>query len=387
MENLDYLDIKYCLLIFFFIFSCTKEKPLISERIVLLNTTTKTETLVIENNSSKTAYFKLNINGNGLNSFFDIVEYIKNMPAEFPNESLQRKAWRFVIQNYDFQIPICQQSWTQAPLVMLNSIGFGYAGDHAYLLYQIWRLLGLEARVWSLNGHNVAEVKTKNGWEMYDSALMVYYYDQEKNIVGAKELMQNPTLIKSSLVDSNLVLKEELNEQSSLIFRHSDSLAHIYGTVEDNVKFSWLVNNTNIEELNIMIPSNGKLFIPIKDEAKISTGNNFEIGNIYSNFMKLEIYNANDIIISQPLLLTSIYGDGEVILNGKKISVQQNQNLRIDIASVEDFPQRVAIHKVNSSLDMYYLISENAFRFSKENEIKLSGSFIDSLDIYLTNRW
>ena len=77
--------------------------------------------------------FRLHFN-NGLHySMNEFAATISGMEPTYPGESVQRKIWRYIIDHkYNF-VPITHNSWPHSPLITLNSIGFGYCRDFAFV--------------------------------------------------------------------------------------------------------------------------------------------------------------------------------------------------------------------------------------------------------------
>lgn len=149
--------------------TCNAEKSVFTETGVYILETEYPQgvSLLIENKSQKSAVFKMKLNNGFYYDIPDIISAIKDLEPEFAGEPDYRKAWRFVGYSIFEDRPLTQEhQWPHNPLVLLNSIGFGFCDDKAAVLSSLWKILGYKSRVWTLEGHVVPEIFIKDHWEM-----------------------------------------------------------------------------------------------------------------------------------------------------------------------------------------------------------------------------
>ena len=119
-----------------------KAESLSVKRFILNTEDPSTNAIRLSNTGSKSAHFKMKVNGNIYFNLQDILEAIKKMPVEYPGEPLHRKAWRYVINTTTRAPPLTIERWQHNPVLFLNSLGFGYCDDKASVLSFIWTELG-----------------------------------------------------------------------------------------------------------------------------------------------------------------------------------------------------------------------------------------------------
>jgi hypothetical protein len=110
--------------------------------------------------------------------------------------SLATRIFRFVAANFQHAPPLTWNfRWLLSPTLFFNSTGVGLCGEAADLIYLLSVDRGLQARVWRLEGHVVAEVQSAGRWQMYDGDYGVYFLNRSGQIAGVEELEADPTLI------------------------------------------------------------------------------------------------------------------------------------------------------------------------------------------------
>ncbi len=366
---------------FYLLLSCNSNKEKEYTRILNLKSNEGSNQLVIENSSNSLAKFSLNIDRQSINNFDDICSIICNMSDEFPNEQIERKAWRFVIERFEYNIPLSFQKWAQTPLVALNSIGCGYSGDHALLLFNIWRQLGFEARIWQLNGHDVPEVKINGKWQMYDSTYEIYFLNNQNEIAGVRELIENPKLITDPILNRIPIVPNDLRRIYNFAYRHSDNLVDIYSSTEDNIKSSWIKSDKIVNEIYFQLPPKATLSMPITNSHPIVIANEHGLEKRFDDCLKIKLSQPWAGEISMPIYLSNINGNAELLLNGRELNIE---NERIDLYPEENtsFPQHIEIKEMNGPLELFYLFNAGKMTFDTITVIDLIGENIDSLELF-----
>lgn len=252
--------------------SCAQDKN--PDLVEIRKSINKNDLLIIENISESESCFLFKFQ-DGFFTTDEIVKHIKNMPGEFTGEPLERKAWRFVIDNIDYLPSISESRIIHHPLTLINSIGFGQCDDLASSLYFIWKTLGFESRIWELGGHVVPEVYANKKWQMYDPSYQVYYYNKKNDVAGVEELALNHEYISNS-IDKVGVYRDNFSasgiSSDSIInvfdsLRYSKFMENYYLTLEDNKINPWYQNFSSFDSMKICLSPGDEISVPVyKDQ-------------------------------------------------------------------------------------------------------------------------
>jgi len=217
----------------------------------------------IMNTGDSSVSFQMNLNDSLVTSIADLVSEIVSLPDEFYNEPIERKVWRFIVDNRYHFFPLSGELWYHGPALFFNSTGFGYCDDAASVYYHIMAELGFTARVWGLGGHVVPEVFVNGRWEMYDADMEVYYLKQNGEIAGVEELELNPGLISNPINPIS-------NYNDGLPY--SSLLKSFYASVEDNAVSPWYHGGINpAYQLKYQLPPAGVLEFPYIFDSSLQT--------------------------------------------------------------------------------------------------------------------
>lgn len=190
------------------------------------------EIVEIINYGTESARFTISINGNDFSSDEKILQFIKNMDEEYPNEPLEMKAFRFVRDYTWHDELVTRHNWAYSPSILVNSLGGGLCGFRSAVLTNILLQLGFNARSWCLEGHVVTEVFSQGRWKMLDPDYGVYYYNRNKEIASFEELCSDASLITNPAI--RVVDKDEYN----YIYVYSGRMAQLYSSTDDNSIFN-----------------------------------------------------------------------------------------------------------------------------------------------------
>jgi len=262
--------------------------------------TPNTDYIRISNHGNTTASFIPNLNNKLFASSDDVLSEIRALPPDYENEPIERKVWRFVVNNRYVHWSITPSFWgTTTPAFFFNSLGFGMCGNAAALYCQLMYSLGYQTRVWDLNGHVVPEVFINGKWEMYDSDFAVYYSNLQGEVAGVEELIANPNLIVNPI--NPLV--------GTFDGAYSQSTANWYSSTVGTPVNTWYDNDYKKNYLlTLQIPSNGSLEFPHAFAAPIRTWYYTEAPS-YTN-ARLTIPRGWAGYLNTPLAIHSIGYDG-----------------------------------------------------------------------------
>lgn len=359
--------------------SCNSEKSVSTETGIFILETEYPQnvSLLIENQSQKSAVFKLKLN----NGFFydtpDLISAIKDLEPEFAGEPYYRKAWRFVSHKIFEDRPLTQEhKWQHNPFVLINSIGFGICDDKAAVLSSLWKTLGYKSRVWTLEGHVVPEIFIKDHWEMYDPHYKEYYFDSLGNVADVKMLMNDPSLI-------NKPVHPFFDEKGAYKYFSSNSystkLSRIYSSSADNKISTWFSDDKPAYRLTISIPAGGTFEFPARYENELRIGN-ISKQNKFAN-AKLTIPAGWTGNVSIPLVIHKINGKGNITINGGTYKIE-SAALNDRINDRTNFNYKLRISNLQTKAEIIYLINPD-IQLKKKNKIHLEGNNIGDCNVTL----
>ncbi len=83
--------------------------------------------------------------------------------------------WKFLVNRRYHYLPASDDAEMHDPVKFLNVYGYGFCDDSALNFAALCEEAGLEARVWGLNGHVVAESSYGGAWHMFDPDMACYF--------------------------------------------------------------------------------------------------------------------------------------------------------------------------------------------------------------------
>lgn len=181
--------------------------------------------MTIRNLGSGTANFRILFDGFDLlgpTGLLDLVRQRASLVAGPTSSTLATAAWELLCEVTHHDNPIVPGPWPHGPALYVGSVGSGFCDDAATVLAQLWQSLGLEARVWALDGHVVPEVLIDGHWEVYDPDLDVRYLTGG-SVAGVRELSAQPDLILSPEA-----LATNGRSAHALFNRYATHIAHAY---------------------------------------------------------------------------------------------------------------------------------------------------------------
>lgn len=270
------MQFKFVYLFFLFIAIIACNRPVKHKNIQLVIDLERGNQVSIYNKSESSSCFYLKLN-NGFLSQEEIIEYVKSMPNQIENESLARKAWRFVMDKIYYLPSFEESNKFHHPLTLINSLGYGQCDDLSAALAIIWKDLGYNSRVWELGGHIVPEVYENGKWKMYDPSFQVYYLTRDSLVASVEELESNTDLILSPVEKLDLFklnkftvntvdtskLKELYNS-----YNYSPRMKEYYETEEDNVLNEWFEKTYSQDSVKICLPKGALMRFPVCIEHK-----------------------------------------------------------------------------------------------------------------------
>ncbi|MFH1319493.1 MAG: hypothetical protein ABII90_02415 [Bacteroidota bacterium] len=327
------------------------------------------------NRGYEQAVFKMKINNNLFYNDDDLLNEIKQMEPEFPDESLERKTWRFVKDNSRFNSPLTEETWQHSPSLFINSIGFGYCDDRASVLSFLWQKAGFTSRVWNLGGHVVAEVYIDNKWQMYDADFEIYYHNDENKIASVAELADNPSIILESY-HMDIKCKDIISK----IRWCSNMTVKLYSSKENNSVSDWYSQPVVSNNLEFRIPPGAVLEFPAVYENNLMSSKLESVIN-YAN-AKLTLPTNWKGSIKIPLVVHAIKGQGKVRIEDILFEIG-SEELNDHLNDHSKFIFRLAFEDIIKPIEIIYLLNPNMMQLKKENLLHLQGYNLDNIIVEL----
>jgi len=361
-------------------FDYTAKNSLPGKKIILKIEKPDSSIIQIYNNDTVESVFKMKLNNKIYYDLNEILNSIIILKSENLNEPVFMKAWRFISLN-TFHLQgkfISNKNWLYSPVILINSLGIGNCGIRAAALSNIWQKFGYTSRVWLLEGHVVPEIFINNRWEMYDPDMYVYYFDNNKKILGVKELCEKPYFIYKPVNKLNIANDEYIDSA-----RYSFTTANYYISTYNNFLFNWNVEDKDLSvKLEFKIPPKGKFEFPAKFVDKLLSTTNEEIQN-HTN-AKLTIPANWKGTIDIPLVIQSICGKGSVSINGKNFDLSSDE-FKNYLNKKETFFYSIKFIKTQSDIEIIYLINKKIFKLEKNNIILLQGNHIEKISVKVSS--
>jgi hypothetical protein len=114
-----------------------------------------------------------------------------------PNETDRALAiWEFVVTHRYHFMPPTSGIEVRDIIKFLSIYGYGFCDTSARTLARLADEVGLQGRIWFLQGHVVPEIKADGRWILLDPELQLYFTDpaDPKHIYGVEDLVANPSL-------------------------------------------------------------------------------------------------------------------------------------------------------------------------------------------------
>jgi hypothetical protein len=313
--------------------------------------------LQLENIGAERSQFRLRFNGEIYYDVKEIVEAIHALPNEFQGESFPRKAWRFIIdRKYDF-VPLTHNSWFRTPVPLINSAGYGYCRDFAFVFKYIMRAAGLDSRVWGFPSHSVPEVLWEGKWQMLDPTYQAYYFDSVGTVTGVDDIKTNSRLVSEPVVKSTAALPPA----------YMGALAQEYasGEVIDEIP------PADSDSVEILLPPGARLVFPGTFDRMIrGTFDTWYVPSHANLKVTVPVGGTGD--VDMPLIIQSITGRGQVIYDGARYDVG-SEGLREALERRDSFVHRVTVTSARTEVSIMYLINPRVLHLGMVNTVEICG--------------
>lgn len=325
----------------------------------------------ITNNGPSQVAFNAVINGN---SFYrdddDILDEVRRTRAATSvDERFHIRLWRYVMENRYHDAPYTVHLWGHSPVLMFNSIGFGFCDDAASVYAALAEKSGYESRVWVLSGHVVPEVRVEGRWEMLDPDLQVFYLNAIRQIAGVEELAANPQWIT-----------DPIGSASADSWVHSPALSEIYSSTGDNYVEPWLQHQLPIPAYSepFILPSGAYLDFPVLDEVVLKSHDDVVLTNF--EIMKMVLPKTWIGQIHLPFVIIDIRGTGRLSLQGTQVAMGSNEASRL-LNDRSRHVNQVAVESSGSEVEIFFLVNKKRFNLSNITSFELKGSNVSRLSV------
>jgi|GEM_PF-4103488 len=341
----------------------------------------KDSTVHILNKGDEPAELSIHLNDLSVNDFEELLVKVRALKDEFEGEAEVRKAWRYVAANLDFINPVSQSVLFNEPLLLLNSIGYGQCDDFASVLKSIWEHMGYEARLVNVRDHVVAEVKVDGHWEMYDAFEYVYYLNRNDQVASTMELRADSTLIVDPQIRIGVLSWMSAENYFRYLKRYSSEAVERYCTIRP---FLYKDGYDAKETFRIRLWPGCKMEFPVYSPDPV-VKRMVASNNVYhKKYIRFTIPKGWKGEFQTPFLITSVHGDGDIILNNKK-KVLGDISVKFDYEHIQYLPLSFKVIDTRSDIVVYCMMNENLFRDNNEVDVVNYGLEYD-LDVRVTRR-
>jgi hypothetical protein len=120
--------------------------------------------------------------------------------------------WQYVKDNmYHFNPPTLSDK-LHDPVILFNVYGYGLCGDAARQVALLSKAAGMDARVWSMIDHFVAEVYYDGRWHLFDADGGVFYSLPDKTIASLEDIVKDNSLILGTPHPVEKISRHRLSE-------------------------------------------------------------------------------------------------------------------------------------------------------------------------------
>jgi hypothetical protein len=290
--------------------------------------------------------------------------------AGIDQQSRALALWQFVRDNTYHGLPLADSTWENDPLLLINSIGWGYCDDVAGALVHLARAGGLESRVWALNGHVAPEIKVNGAWQLLDPDLAVYYKNDLGTITGVEELQLRPDLITNPI--------DPLYLPASSYYGYQPFIAVIYGSASDNAV--WLDDEIGVPDVSgtFALPPNAKLKFPAIWTETVSDSGGFQ-PTVYAS-VKLILPAGFSGTFRLPLVAKEITGAGRLRVMGRDFDIGSD-SLNEFLQRYWIFAPEIEVFSSSEPTEIVMLVNPKGASLREDNEVKLKSQFSWALQV------
>lgn len=337
------------------------------------NAATRISSVRVTNHQTSEVAFNVQINGNGFYRNDDDIldEVVQARPTGSADERFHIRLWRHVVDNRHHDVPYTDHLWGHSPVLMLNSIGFGFCDDAAAVYAALAERSGYESRVWVLGGHVVPEVRVDDRWEMLDPDLEVFYLNSKRQIAGVEELGSNLQWITAPI-----------GRATADSWVYSPALAEIYSSTENNHVEPWLQNQLPIPAYSepFVLPPGAYLEFPVLDKVVLKSHNDVVLTNF--EIMKLVLPKTWAGQVHLPFVIVAIRGVGNLALHGTQVAVGSDEASLLLNDRTRHINQ-VVVELAESQIELLFLVNKKRFDLAIMRSVELKGGSVSQLSVIL----
>jgi len=295
----------------------------------------------------------------------DVVSSADGLPLEL-------KLWRYLADNVYHWYPTTEAFWIHDPVVLVNSVGFGFCDDLASAMALLAREAGLDSRVWWLSGHVVPEVLIGTNWMMLDPDLAVYYKKADGSIAGVADLAADPSLITAPNAPV-------LPTTASAYWQE---IADFFSTTDDNVMDDYELDGPDQLQGTIELPAGARITYPGQWSSGLigAEGARTYPAPAFAQ-LRLDLPAGFDGDIRLPFVLWDATGSGQVTVADELFEAGSTALVQ-RLQSWESLPTGIQVHAV-SDVSLVFLVNPMRFGMQPVTSVDLTATDVWALDVQL----
>jgi hypothetical protein len=297
-------------------------------------------------------------------------------PSQQADRRFALELWRFLVRNRHHFDPLTAEQWAHSPVLFLNSIGFGYCDDVATAFAALARAAGHEARVWTLSGHVVPEIRIDGRWEMYDPDLEVYYLNRYGLPCGVEELCADTSLVTAPYLgnapDWALEIAALDGRTPTGDVRYSGLLAEIYGSVGDNLVSPWYdeIPYTPPAGPPLQLPAHSTLMLGLLERPWLAA--HYGTPLTRQGALRVTVPAGVTSSLCMPLVPVRVTGSGSVRVDGVDLSLGA-PGLGERVLDLEHAILTIDVLGSSTDVTVEYLLNDTRFRLASIEQLSVSG--------------
>jgi len=221
----------------------------------------------------------------------------------------------------------------------------------------------------------VQEIQIGGNWQIYDPDLSVYYYNRDNTLASVSQLVSSPDLVDAPT--SPILDLEE--------YAYSPNVAGVYGSTDDNALADdlvpYLVADVPHIDGTIELPAGATVTYPgIWGPVMpgITAGTLYDVHAVAN--LRMDIPAGWTGKIRLPLMLSAVYGTGNILVDGKAITGGKYE-LPGQNATFTKAPAYVNIQSSTSPVTIVFLLNPVRFVMQPHNDVQLLGANTSALTI------
>jgi len=285
------------------------------------------------------------------------------------------RMWRYVTDNVYHWYPVTEAFWIHDPLVLVNSIGFGFCDDVANAMAVIAREKGMPSRVWWLSGHVVPELYGEGVWRMFDSDLAVFYRKLNGDVASVEDLSLDPGLVTAPI--------DPVRPDAETANAYWEEVADIYSSTWNNRVEDVSFEGSSRLHGRVVLPPGARVVYPGRWAAPLAGS---EAGVVFDapayGQLKLDLPPGFAGRIELPFVLWDTAGSGQINVSGRGYALG-SEELRSSLQSWQELPENIEVESSDGAA-LIFLVSPVRYGMEPKTTIELTSIDAWGLELSLT---